>query len=121
MDNRNISDLSRTQLLELLRDLQAHLERRTLPLPGGPESQAPSKLEAAILRRKTQLAVQPRIAPHPQLLAAIVEASEDAISSRMLDGTILTWNKGSERIFGYTEQEAVGKNHTMLFPDPDVT
>lgn len=120
MDKRNISDLSRTQLLELLRDLQAHLERRTLPLPGGQESQPPSKLEAAILRRKTQLAVQPRIAPHPQLLAAIVEASEDAISSRMLDGTILTWNKGSERIFGYTEQEAVGRNHTMLFPDPDV-
>lgn len=120
MDYRNISDLSRSQLIELLRDLQVHLERRNASSSGVSDLQQPSKLESAVLQRSSQLAAQPRIAPHPQLLAAIVEASEDAISSRMLDGTILTWNRGSERIFGYTEQEAVGKNHTMLFPDPDV-
>lgn len=120
MENRNISDLSRTQLLEILKDLQNHLERRNLPFPNNPGLQSPSKLESAILQRQARLAAPPRIAAHPQLLAAIVEASEDAISSRMLDGTILTWNKGSERIFGYTEQEAVGKNHTMLFPNPDI-
>jgi PAS domain S-box-containing protein len=50
------------------------------------------------------------------LLAAIVESSDDAIVSKDLDGTILTWNAGAERIYGYTAEEAVGKPMTMLLP-----
>jgi PAS domain S-box-containing protein len=53
-------------------------------------------------------------------LAAIVESSDDAIVSKTLDGVIRTWNKGAERIFGYTAAEAVGKHITMLIP-PDRT
>ena len=48
--------------------------------------------------------------------AAIIESSEDAIASGTLDGTILSWNAGAERIYGYTEAEAVGKSITMLVP-----
>lgn len=48
--------------------------------------------------------------------AAIVESSEDAIASVTLDGVILTWNRGAQRIFGYTESEAVGQSVTMLVP-----
>lgn len=55
--------------------------------------------------------------PHPQLLAAIVEASADAICSRTLDGTLLTWDGGAERVYGYTAEEAIGRNYQMLFPD----
>jgi len=48
--------------------------------------------------------------------AAIIESSEDAIASGTLDGTILSWNAGAERIYGYTEAEAVGKSIAMLVP-----
>jgi diguanylate cyclase (GGDEF)-like protein/PAS domain S-box-containing protein len=57
------------------------------------------------------------VVPHPQLLAAIVEASPDAISSRTLDGTLLTWNKGAEKVYSYTAEEAIGRNYLMLFPE----
>jgi PAS domain S-box-containing protein len=48
--------------------------------------------------------------------AAIVESSDDAIISKNLDGVIVSWNGGAQRIYGYTEGEAVGKPMTILVP-----
>ncbi len=48
--------------------------------------------------------------------AAIIESSDDAIISKTLDGVIMTWNRGAEKIFGYTAKEAVGRPMLMLFP-----
>ena len=51
-------------------------------------------------------------------LAMIVESSEDAISSVALDGKIVSWNKGAERLYGYSESEAVGQSIGIISP-PD--
>ncbi|HET9015998.1 MAG TPA: EAL domain-containing protein [Thermomicrobiaceae bacterium] len=55
-----------------------------------------------------------------QQLAAIVEASDDAIFSQTLDGTITSWNAGAQRVYGYLAEEIVGRSVAVLSP-PDRT
>ena len=52
------------------------------------------------------------------LLAAIVENSDDAIIGKSLDGTILSWNSGARKIYGYSAEEVIGRSISILVP-PD--
>jgi len=49
-------------------------------------------------------------------LAAIVQFSDDAIISNSLDGTIKSWNRGGSKMFGYTNEEMLGKNISIIIP-----
>src|SRR5690348_2202538 len=60
------------------------------------------------VRRQAQLAMA-----H---LASIVETCDDAIISQTLGGTVLSWNSGAERMFGYSSHEMVGESIEMLVP-----
>jgi two-component system CheB/CheR fusion protein len=53
------------------------------------------------------------------LLAAIIAGSDDAIFSKTLDAIITSWNRGAERIYGYTAEEAIGQPVSILVP-PDM-
>lgn len=52
-----------------------------------------------------------------QRLSFIVRSARDAIISKSLDGTILSWNSGAERVYGYSEAEAVGRHISLIVPE----
>src|SRR6202050_5701324 len=49
-------------------------------------------------------------------LASIVDYSDDAIIGKSLEGTIVNWNKGAERLYGYSAEEAIGQPISILLP-----
>jgi PAS domain S-box-containing protein len=88
---------ARSQLNTLNIELEKRVEERTAALQS----------EIADRRRAQEVA---------ERLAAVVQSSDDAIISKTLDGTITAWNRGAEKVFGYSGEEAVGKPMALLLP-----
>src|SRR5258705_3985823 len=51
-----------------------------------------------------------------EILASIVESSQDAIVGEDLDGNVISWNKGAEKLYGYTAEEALGQSIWLRIP-----
>ena len=67
-------------------------------------------------RRRSEKQDADRLAA-ARFLASIVESADDAIITKSLDGTIQTWNAAAQRLLGYTAEQAVGRNITLIIPD----
>jgi PAS domain S-box-containing protein len=65
---------------------------------------------------KNTVAERKRSAERLSQLASIIEFSSDAIVIFTLDGTIVSWNKGAESVYGYNASEVLGKPRSVLFP-----
>jgi PAS domain S-box-containing protein len=83
---------------------------------GTPRAGEPTGLAEANRLLKQEIAHRRRAEEANATFAAIVENSSDAIIGQKLDGTIVTWNKGAEQIFGYTSEEACGRPVSILAP-----
>jgi PAS domain S-box-containing protein len=71
------------------------------------------KMFTVILRDVTE---RKRAEEARERLAAVVDSSDEAIIGKTLDGTITAWNRGAEKVFGYSASEAIGKPMPMLMP-----
>jgi len=78
-----------------------------------------SRLVPAV-RQELRAALERRVRRQTEttaaFLASLVESCEDAIVGNTLDGTVVSWNVGAERLYGYTAPEIVGRSVSLLIP-----
>lgn len=83
--------------------LKQHLERLPVVV----------EMELALAEKRRQ---QKRVAKSVRHLAAIVDGTDDAIVGKDLLGTVLSWNRAAEAVYGYTAEEMIGENISILVP-----
>ncbi len=76
------------------------------------------QVDGRLLKRSIEYSIERKKAEEKvKNLASIVESSNDAILTRSLDGIITSWNKGAEHIYGYSAEEVLGENISVLEPE----
>lgn len=105
-----------TPLKQLLKSTDAAATGDLSRLPELWSRDEVGQLSQALGRLITVLARSENLVYH---LASLVELSGDAIISQTLDGTILSWNKGAQRIYGYSAEEVKGLSISVLSPDDE--
>ena len=105
---------------ERLRNLEVGIRRldsdwnRVFNYGGSIVREASGKLAAVVTM--SDITDRKRAEEDRRLLAAIVESSEDAIIGESFDGTVTSWNKGAEKLYGYSAEEAVGQSIWLRTP-----
>src|SRR5262245_55222978 len=79
-------------------------------------SNSPQSLQAQLEAAKRRIKDLERAELAQLYLTAIVESADDAIISKTLESIVTSWNRGAERIFGYTADEMIGQSITKLIP-----
>src|SRR5437773_3050273 len=79
-------------------------------------SDSPNSLDSQLNAANRRIRELERAELAQLFLAAIVESADDAIISKTLDGIVTSWNRGAERIFGYTAEEMIGSPISRLLP-----
>ena len=92
-----------------LKGRRRHMETHAAPLQTSDGSCVQLAVTLDITERKTAEEVRRR-------LAAIVESSDDAIIGKNLNGIVMSWNPGAERMFGYSANEMIGRPITTIIP-----
>ncbi|MEL7669776.1 MAG: PAS domain S-box protein [Methanobacterium sp.] len=76
------------------------------------------QVESTLLERSIKYSIERKKAEEKiQIFANIVESSDDAIITKSFDGTVISWNNGAERIYGYAADEIIGKSISILESD----
>ena len=105
---------------EKVRNVELRVRRRDQKLSrifnygGSIVREASGRLVAFVMI--TDITERNRAEEERRQLALIVESSEDAIIGKTLDGTITSWNKGAERLYGYSAEEMIDRSIAILAP-----
>ncbi|HLA59217.1 MAG TPA: PAS domain S-box protein [Puia sp.] len=81
------------------------------------EKSHPNKKISSNLKQKEMVTPDREEEGFLTYLETILDTSDDAIISKGLDGTIISWNKGGEKMFGFTAKEVIGRNISLIIPE----